>query len=162
MIRRNAGLLAALTALAAVSCSAKSSEYQTNVEITRIRPIRRDDADWNHVLTIDVEVSYAECPGEQRRMIRGDADFAACILKHKVGDKVPAKLSWGPKDDGTYGHKILQLGDCVKKLDPKDEAAYEIVQDCEPIVVNDVEVGVHCDRKRSPALIDKCPWFRLR
>ena len=109
-----------------------------------------------------VEVSYVECPGEQRRMLRGDADFAACFYKkYKVGDKVPAKLMWGPKGDGNYQHKIVGLSDCPKTIDPNDEAAYEVIQDCEPLIVNGVDVGVHCDRTRSKELLKKCPWFRI-
>ena len=160
MIRAPALALAAQS-LWTLACSTEKT-FDTNVEIVRVRPIRRDLGDPSVVLTVDIEVSYAECPGEQRKMIRGDKAFAACVMKHKVGDKVPARLTWAMDDKGAYGNKIIKLAECERKLDPNDEASYEVVQDCEDLVVNGVVVGVHCDRKRTKELLEKCPWFRVR
>jgi hypothetical protein len=153
--------------LVATACGDKPKVFDTNVEIVRMRPIRRDEAT-NHIVTMDVEVSYTECPGEQRKMIRGDKAFAECFYsatgdnpKHKVGDKIPVKISFGPKPDGSgFRNQLVKLGNCERKIDPKDEASYEVVQDCEPIVVNGVDVGVHCDRTRNKELLKKCPWFK--
>jgi hypothetical protein len=146
-------------ALASSGCSQKPRTFDTNVEIVRIRPINRDP-DTNEVRTVDVEVSFADCPGEQRKMIRGDKAFAACIMKHQSKDKVPAKLWYGKVDDEHLGNKIVKLADCDRKPDPKDEASFEVIQDCEDILVNGVSVGVHCDRKPSKELLAKCPWFK--
>lgn len=147
----------------AAACGQGEKTYDSNVQIVRIRPIRRDLVDPTVVLTVDVEVSYVECPGEQRKMIRGDKDFAACIMKHKLNDKVPVKLAWSADaKTGAYKNRIVKLADCDRKADPNDEASYEVVQDCEEMVVNGVVVGVHCDRTRSKELVAKCPWFRVR
>ena len=112
--------LFALQSIWNVAC-ASDNRFDTNTEIVRIRPIRRDFTDPNIVLTIDVELSYTECPGEQRKMIRGDRDFAACILKHKVGDKVPTKITWGPDGKGSYKNRVVQVGECNRKIDPNDD-----------------------------------------
>jgi hypothetical protein len=154
--------------LVATACGDKPKIFDTNVEIARIRPIRRDEKT-NQILTLDVEVSFVDCPGEQKKMIRGDKAFAECLYsasgespKHKVGDKVPVKIAFGPRADGSgYENKLVKVAECTRKPDPKDEASYEVVQDCEPLVVNGVDVGVHCDRKRNRELLHKCPWFRV-
>ena len=146
-----------------VGCMSSPKSHKTNVEILRIRPIAVDEHHAETVLTVDVEVSYHECPGEQRSFVRGDKEFASCIMKHSVGEKVPAKIWWGPNTERTqYVSKIMGLADCDRTPDPKDEASYEIVQDCEDMVVNGVVVGVHCDRRRNKELLATCPWFRIR
>jgi hypothetical protein len=63
---------------------------------------------------------------------------------------------------GEYKNRVVKLGECNRKIDPNDEASYEVVQDCEDMVVNGVVVGVHCDRTRNKELINKCPWFKVR
>jgi hypothetical protein len=153
--------------LVAAACSDRPKTFDSNVEIIRIRPISRDPKT-NQILTIDVELSYVDCPGEQRRMIRGDKAFAECLYSatgddphHKVGDKVPAKILFHPKPEGGYANDVVKLANCDRKIDPKDEASYEVVQDCEPLIVNGVEVGVHCDRTRNKELLKKCPWFKV-
>jgi hypothetical protein len=158
---RRPAVAAVVALLALAGCGDKPRAYDTNVEVLRIRPINRDPST-NEIRTVDVEVSFFDCPGEQRKTIRGDKAFAACILKQKVGDKLPVKLWYGRVSDDRYGNKIVKLGPCDRTPDPKDEASFEVVQDCEPVVVNGVDVGVHCDRRRSKALLAKCPWFKDR
>jgi hypothetical protein len=154
-----AGVLVA--AVATSACGQKPRTFDTKVEILRVRPISRDPKT-NEVLTVDVEVSFLDCPGEQRKMSRGDKAFAACIMKHQPKEQVAAKLWYGKVDDDHFGNQIVKLAECDRKPDPRDEASYEVIQDCEDIIVNGVNVGVHCDRKPSKELLAKCPWFKKR
>jgi hypothetical protein len=151
--------------LLVAACGSEPTTYRANVEVVHVRPIRRDPAT-GAVLTVDVEISWFECPGEQRSTFRGDRDFAACIAATsppvEPGMKVPVAVEHarGPGDD--FRTQIHELAGCARHPDPQDEASYEVVQDCEDIVVNGVVVGVHCDRTRSADLLEACPWFRVR
>jgi hypothetical protein len=141
-------------------CARSGKTYDTEVEILRLEVIRADEQ--GNPLTVDVEMQFEKCPGDQRKTIRGDKTFAACILKHKAGEIVPAKLSHDMDDHGELRPHILGLAGCEHRIDPNDEAAFEVVQVCTDLVVNSVKVGFHCDRRPSPQLLAACPWFRTR
>ncbi len=155
---RLAALLVLLPGLS--SCSSKAKIYDTSVELVRLEVIRADDQ--GNPLTVDVEMSFEQCPGEQRKTIRGDKFFSACILKHKTGEKVPAKIEHALNEHGEMTPQIVGLAGCERKLDPNDEASFEVVQVCTDLVVNSVKVGFHCDRRPTKELLEKCPWFRRR
>ena len=151
--------LASVLVLTSAACNGRK-QYTTEVDLLRVTPIRRDDT--GRVLTTDVEMSFAKCPGDQRKTIRGDAAFSACVSKMKVGDKVPVTLDHGSEQDGIAHFRVLRVGDCERKIDPNDEASFEIVQVCTKLEVNSVVVGFHCERKPSAELLAACPWFRTR
>jgi hypothetical protein len=142
------------------SCGSRPREYNANVKIVRLEIIRKDDQ--GTPLTTDVEMSFEECPGEQRKTIRGDRSFSECILRHKADEMVPIKIAHHADEHGEMRADITDIAGCFHRNDPNEAASFEVVQVCSDMIVNSVKVGFHCDRKPSKELLDKCPWFRRR
>jgi hypothetical protein len=94
-------------------------------------------------------------------LIRADKAFAECAGPLKAHDKLPATvtLAWNA-ERGAYRSEIVKLGACAVKVDPKEEANYEMVQVCTDLQATGATVGVHCDRTRPKDLVAKCPWLR--
>jgi hypothetical protein len=148
------GLLVALPA-----CD-KPKQFTTTVEVLKIRQFGQNSSAGG---VTEMELKYADCPGDARAVLRADRSFSACGAKLKRGAKVPAEVVHtrvGAR--GTYRSEIVRIDGCELKVDPKDEANYELVQQCRPVVATGMEVGVHCDRRRGPELLAKCPWLRRR
>jgi len=148
-----------LFAVALLGCTASPKEFAPSVEITR-KSVVRYDPQTRQAVTLDVEVSYADCPGTQLEVIRGGAEFAACMAKHQVGARVPLRLRWHWSKDGHYMWDPFEVGGCARPPDPNDEASFVLAQDCETVKVNGAPVGFHCNRVARPELVAKCPWFR--
>lgn len=151
--------LAALS-LAAVSvagCGRKEQSYKTTVKLARIDVLDRPGTKEK---TIDVEFDYPKCPGEQVEVIRGDAKFTDCLLaKHKVGDEVPVTIRHAKGKDGVWDWDVTDMAGCARPPLDDDEASFDTVQECEPIVAHGMEVGFRCRRIPEKELIAKCPWF---
>ncbi|MBX3189800.1 MAG: hypothetical protein KF819_22435 [Labilithrix sp.] len=144
-------------AIGTIGCH-RPKHYETNVEITRVTAARKDDK--GKVLTIDLEYAFSECPGSQLEVLRGDAEFAACIGKHKVGDKVPVSIDHEWADDGHWQWVVRKVGDCRRVADPNDEASFAVVRECEDWNVNGNKVGFQCRYLPEKNLLEKCPWFK--
>ena len=148
--------------LASSACKNETLEtYTTRADLERLQVIRTAP-DGKTPILIDVEFSYEDCPGEQRKMIRGGKEFAACVQKYKPGEKVPIVEIWGYQVEGGKNSKVTQVGDCPRPPDPEDEASFEVVQVCDDIKVHGVRVGFRCDYTPGPELLDVCPWFRTK
>lgn len=132
--------------------------YDATVEIVQVQ---RFGSETKGPSVTDFELRFPDCPGEARRVVRADKKFSECIGKPKAGDKLAAKIksSWS-SERGAWRSELTKIGDCEIKVDPKDEANYETVQVCTDVMSTGATVGVHCDRSRPKALLDKCPWFR--
>ena len=157
---RRSVFAAVLFALVAQGCH-RSKSYEANVEVTRVAPIRKDEK--GKTLTQDFEFSYFECPGTQIEVVRGDAKFAECTSKYKIGDKVKVAIDhqWG-SEEGVYKWNVKKIGDCERVQDPSDEASFAMVRECDDWSVNGTRVGFQCKYTPEKKLIDKCPWFRRR
>jgi hypothetical protein len=142
--------------LAASGCN-KPKHYTTTVEVLQARHFGQGTG------MVDLELRYLDCPGDARRIMRGDKTYAACAPSIKAGDKLPAELVLKySSEKGSYRSDLVHLGDCPVTLDPKDESNYEIFQDCQDLVASGATVGVHCNRQRDDNLIAKCPWLRRK
>jgi hypothetical protein len=160
MMRRRIAFSLVLAATAALACE-KSARYTTTVEILQIQRFGQDPKT-NPGMT-DLELKFVDCPGDARKIIRTDKAFGACGAKFKKGDKVSADVVLNYSSERSqYRNEIVRLDDCQVKLDPKEEANYEIYQDCRDLVASGAVVGVHCDRQRGKELLAKCPWMRRR
>lgn len=148
-------VIAITSAIAVVACSHKPTRYETSVELARVEVVKTAAGRW-----IDVELEYSECPGEQREIFQADSAFADCLARYKAGEKVPATIVWIQEPDGHYDSEVERVGECHRKRDALDERSYEVVHECKDLVVNGVNVGFRCERKPSPELLLKCPWFR--
>jgi hypothetical protein len=157
MTSRLASVCTAFFASLIVGCADKTKTFDVRVEVARVRPVARD-AD-QAVLAIDVELRFPECPGSAMTVIRGDRAFAECVQTLHVGQAVPATIVWHRRGD-RHVDDIVQLGGCRRVPDPRDDAWVEVVQRCEDLVENGMVVGVHCDRRRSKPLLERCPWFQ--
>ena len=163
-MHRGAGIVGTLAvafaALGLVPACHGTKHYDAEVEVTRISAVRKDEA--GKPVTLDFEVSYTDCPGSQMEVIRGDATFAACVAKYKVGDKVKLGIDheWDP--EGHYKWTVRKVGDCARIADPNDEASYALVRECEDWSVNGTRVGFQCKYIPDKKLVEKCPWFKRR
>jgi hypothetical protein len=156
---RERGAAVALACVLACGCH-RPKHYDANVEVTRIAPVRKDEM--GRALTLDLEVSYFECPGTQIEVLRGDAAFAACVGKYKVGEKLPVGIDHEWSSEGYYRWSVRRIGDCPRVPDPNDEASYAMVRECDDWLVNGQRVGFQCRYIPEQKLVDKCPWFRRR
>jgi hypothetical protein len=130
------------------------------MEILQVEPTKDDQG---ATTKLSLELRYADCPGDARRVLQADKNFAACAGNLKSGDKLKADLvSTWQSDRGSYRTEITKLGDCAMKQDAKDDANYEMVQTCTDVVRTGAVVGVRCDRTRSAELVAKCPWLRRK
>jgi hypothetical protein len=151
--------LALLFAGSVLACEGPK-KFTTTLEVVQIEPFKEADGG---VAKVALELRYADCPGDNRRIIRADKSYASCGAAVKAGDKLKAELvSTWQSDRGAYRSEIVRLGDCPMKQDPKDDANYEMVQTCTDVITTGAVVGVRCDRTRSPALVAKCPWLRRK
>jgi hypothetical protein len=162
-VARSSGLvpLAGLALLTLLACACESPKtFATTMEVLQVERFKDDSG---QVVKLGLELRYAECPGDARRVINADKTFATCSGGLKVGDKLKTELlSTWQSDKGSYRSDIVKLGDCAMKQDPKDEANYEVVNTCTDVVASGAVVGVRCDRTRSKELVDKCPWLRRK
>ncbi|MBX3185889.1 MAG: hypothetical protein KF819_02695 [Labilithrix sp.] len=159
--RNAAGFVVALAAAGLTSAAcAKPTRHTSKVEIRQTELFGDESATPK---LMDLDLLFVECPGAQRKIVRGDEKFASCAKKYKAGDTLTAEiqLTWRA-DRGSYRGDVVKVGDCERKIDPRDDASYDIVQTCTDVVVNGVVTGVRCDRGRTPDLVAKCPWFRRK
>lgn len=146
-----------LVVLALPGCGEKL-DYTSKVKLNRIF-VNRTDKDGSP-LTVDVETDFFECPGENRKIIRGGKEFAQCIVKHAEGETLPIEMKVGRRKDGRLRSRVVKVGDCNRIPDPTDTRSYDVNQDCKELKTDGITVGFHCDRTPSQELLNKCPWFR--
>ena len=147
----------AFVVFALASCESPKT-YSTTVEILQVETFGDSPP-----TQLGIELRYSECPGDARRVIRADKAFAQCATSLKEGDKVKAEIATSYNSErGSWRSDITKLGECAVKLDPKEEANFEMVQTCSEIKTTGVVVGVRCDRTRNKDLVAKCPWLRRR
>jgi hypothetical protein len=156
---RTFGCLLALATPLLAACESQK-HFTTTMEVLQVESFKNESG---APQKLAIELRYAECPGDARRVIQADKAFAACNPNVKSGDKLKAELvSTWQSERGSYRSDVVRLGDCPMKQDPKDEAAYEMVQTCTDITATGTVVGVRCDRTRSKELVAKCPWLRRK
>ena len=134
--------------------------YETNVVITRMDTITFDK-DNNHT-AVDLEISYIECPGDQIEVIRGDRNFAQCLysLGKKVGDKLHVDIEWKWGHLGYYKWVVKRVDTCERVIDLNDQASFDLIEECEDIIVYGNKVGFTCKKIPTDKLIKVCPWFK--
>jgi hypothetical protein len=134
--------------------------FTTTMEVLQVEPFKDDKG---QTVKLGLELRYADCPGDARRIINADKKFVACSGSLKPGDKLKTELlSTWQSDKGSYRSDIVKMGDCAMKQDPKDDANYEMVSTCTDVLATGTVVGVRCDRTRSKELVNKCPWLRRK
>jgi hypothetical protein len=139
------------------ACKGAPKHFTTTVEVMQVRTF---GAAAGPKLT-DLDLRFVECPGDARQILRAPREFSECGTKLKAGDKLKADIVVSYNSErGMYRDEITKLGDCALKLDPMDEANYQMVENCKELKATGVTVGVRCERGRTPALIAKCPWLR--
>lgn len=146
-------------ALLGLGCN-KPQHFTTSMELVQVETFKDEKGAPS---TVGLELRYAECPGDARRILRGDKKFAACAGPLKAGDKLKAEfVSTWQSEKGFFRSDVVKLGECDFKQDPKEEANYEMVNTCTDVVTTGAVVGVHCDRTRSAELVAKCPWLKRK
>jgi hypothetical protein len=156
-MRFGSKFLLGLAFAGAMGCHQRPKTYEPEVWVTRVSVVRKDES--GKPITIDVELDYPPCPGEQKEVVRGNADFAACVSKFKVGDRTKAKVvhSWDP--GGYYRWDVVDVGGCAREPEPFDEASFAMIRECEDWIVNGATVGFKCNIAPEKKLLKACPWF---
>lgn len=156
IVARRHWLIALSALLGSLACE-KPKTYQTTMEVLQIQRFGQGKG------PMDLELKYADCPGDARRLVRLDKETAQCGKDFKSGDKLATEIvsTWNA-ERGSYRNNIVRLGACAVSLDPKEDANYETVQNCTDLKITGSIVGVHCDRTRSAELVDKCPFLRRK
>lgn len=154
--------MVATLALAAILVTASGCNrarfYDARVKLNRITPIRF--APDGTPLDVDVEFEWFQCPGSQVEIIRGTKAFGECMKQYKPGDDVRARVEYHWEDrHGSWDWDVNEMGDCLRPPDNDDLSSFDVVQECEPIIVNGVDEGFRCNRIPQKALLAKCPWF---
>ena len=154
------GFLLALVVVPGLGCRSKVQHFDTKVEILSTRTMGGQQGKAAPSL-IEFEMRFVDCPGEVKRVVRGDKALAACAGGLKKGETVPAGIDFSyDRERENYRGDLVKLGPCDVKLDPKEDANYETVQVCRDLKASGVVVGVHCDKKREGELVEKCPWLK--
>jgi hypothetical protein len=156
-VRRVFVVVAVLVLLGTLGCH-RTKRYESSVEVTRIHAVRKDET--GKPLTVDFEYSFVDCPGTQIEVVRGDAAFAACTAKYKVGERVKLAIDHVWSSEGHWTWNVTKIGDCPRVADPNDEASYALVRECDDWTVNGQRVGFQCRYLPEKKLVDKCPWFK--
>lgn len=149
---------ALFSSLAALAGCHSTETFTTTVELVDIEHFG-DPPD--KAKQVNFEVRYADCPGENRRILRGDKELVACTKDLKEGEKVPMVIvSKYNSEKGGYRSEVTKLAGCAVKMDGKDEANYELTAVCSDVKTTGAVVGVHCDKSRPKDLLAKCPFLR--
>lgn len=155
-MRARTALLALVVCAPLMGCR-KTVKYTTTVELNRVHAFGRNPKEPSFM---DIEMRYVDCPGEARKLVRGDKAFAACALDFKPGSRLPVDVTRRyDADRGVFRSEVTRIGTCDIATDPKDEVNYEVVENCSDLKATGMVVGVNCSRRRDPALIEKCPWL---
>lgn len=158
LARRSLALFSVALLVTLAACE-KSKRYTTTVEILKIRRFGNNPKG----SVTEMELRYSDCPGEAHKVIRADRSFSACGTKLEKGKKVRAEVLHKYRPDrGSWRNDVVSIEGCEVKVDPNDAANYQHVQHCRPVVATGVEVGVHCDRSRTPEMLAKCPFLKNR
>lgn len=135
-----------------------STWYDTEVDILHTVVVQRGPD--GSALDLDVQLEYPLCPGHQVELIRGDAAFAACMAQYPVGTRLAARIEYYLTERNHHDWDIHRLGACDRTPDPDDEASFDKVEECAPILVNGVEEGFSCNHIPQGELLAACPWFQ--
>jgi len=160
MVTRARSLLGFGFVVVVAGCGESPKKFTTTMEIVQVEPFKDEKGE---IAKVALEMKYAECPGDNRRVLHVDKAFAACGKNIKPGDKLKADMTstWS-SERGSYRSELTKLGDCAVKQDAKDDSNYEMVQTCTDVVSTGAVIGVRCDRTRSKELVAKCPWLRRK
>jgi hypothetical protein len=152
-------LLGSIALVTATACHDSKKTFETRVEIVSTRTMGGQGGKAPSL--IEMEMKFIDCPGEVRRVMRGDKALAACAGGMKAGEKLPATMEFSyDAERENYRDELVKLGPCEVKLDPKEAANYETVQVCTDLMATGVAVGIHCEKKREGELLVKCPWLK--
>lgn len=138
-------------------CS-REKTFTSSVEILRYAPVRTDAS--GKTIVADVAIRYSDCPGNQQEVVRGGAEFAACMANQKVSSKVPVSLNWYKDKNGYHSWDVTEIAGCKRPPDPNDLGSFETVQECEDVAVHGVVTGFRCKKLPEKQLVAKCPWFQ--
>ena len=72
-----------------IACE-KPQTFTTTMEVLQVETFKDEKG---ATATIGLSLRYADCPGDARRILRGDKKYAACAGPLKAGDKIKADFS---------------------------------------------------------------------
>lgn len=155
------GFLHLVLALSFASAACHPSErFEAVGQLLRSDVIEVDEKDNKRATMLEVEIEWDSCPGDQFQVIRGGADFAACVKqRHENGDYVTLIVVRFWDTRGFYRWEVVKVGECDRPMQVDAEGSYEKSQECEDIIHHGVKVGFTCSRKPFAKLVSVCPWM---
>ncbi len=134
----------------------KPKHYTTNLDLIHVQTFGDGGM-------VELEARYSECPGDARRVMRIEKQYAECLHGIAKGQQHKAELVTAYSNDrSAYRTDVVKIDDCPITLDPKEEANFETFQLCTDLKASGAAVGVHCDRRRTEEVVAKCPFLKRR
>jgi hypothetical protein len=150
-------LLASVVACALLLGCSTTSRYESVCQLIR-REVVETDAE-GRATSVDVELEWDPCPGDQFQAVRGDAEFAECMAQYELGDALPVVVRHWWDSRGSYVWDVESVGACAREIEPGTEGSFEKSQECHDVVHQGVTVGFECNRQPFEQLVAVCPWM---
>ena len=145
-----------ISAAALASCH-PSETFESVCQLIRAEAVEVDGQ--GRPLLYEIELEWDPCPGEQFQVVRGGAEFAACMKDHEVGELLPVEVEHFWTARGYYRWEVTKVGGCDRPMDLDAEGSYEKSQECHDVVQHGQKVGFMCSRKPFARLVNVCPWM---
>jgi hypothetical protein len=151
-----AALSAGMLALSLSSCH-RTEKFESVCQIVRSEVVEVDEAGKPRL--VDYEMEWDPCPGDQAQMVRGGAEFAACMAKYKPGDSVPVRVKHWWDTRGFYTWDVFEVGGCKREIEEPSEGSFEKSQECKDEKSYGNVNGFTCSRRPFARLVKVCPWL---
>jgi hypothetical protein len=147
-----AGLLLVVSA-----CQKPEHRFESTCQVVRKDVVEVDEKGATQLM--DVELEWDPCPGDQFQVVRGGAEFAACMEQYPVGKLLPVLVKHWWDNRGYYVWDLYQVGNCKREIEPESEGSYEKSQECSDVEMYGHGTGFSCSRRPFKDLVATCPWM---
>lgn len=150
-------LMTAGFSLLATACGKPEHRFESTCQLVRKDVVEVDEKGATQV--VDVELEWDPCPGDQFQVVRGGAEFAACMDQYEVGKLLPVLVKHWWDNRGYYVWDVYQVGKCKREIEPESEGSYEKSQECSDVEMYGHGTGFSCSRRPFKDLVATCPWM---
>lgn len=154
---RIAIVVAGTVSVLATGCKSKDEQFESVCQIVHHEIVEANEK--GTPTLVDYELEWDPCPGDQFQMVRGGAEFAACMSKYAEGDYVPVRVLHQWDSRGFYTWDLFQVGDCKRAIEENNEGSYEKSQECTDDKSYGLVNGFRCSRRPFADLVKVCPWM---
>lgn len=146
-------------AVALTSSCHPTERYESVGQLLRADVVEVDEKDPKKATMLEIEIEWDPCPGDQFQVIRGGAEFAACMKQYEGGDYLSLVVDRFWDSRGYYRWEVVKVGECDRPMQIDAEGSYEKSQECDDVMHHGVKAGFTCSRKPFAKLVSVCPWM---